>query len=268
MRSRLYNSRRLGCPAIWDPNPAGFFVALTHADVDHPLRLVLLFAVPIVACWLITRQPLVVLEFGLLYAGVVLFSNIWNFPGAAHHHGVLFLSFVASACTARMRQSASISLVWGAFLVLNAFSGVLTLASELKPFSEGHNVATWIEQNGLANAFLIGSRDAQTSTIAGYLGRRIYYLECECQGSFVVWNDKRRNVLSPKEFGQRLRKGVALAGSHEAILIRYRPVSEQDQASRAPDMYLTPLKSFTSASTDENFWIYRVRFPPVGFNNW
>jgi hypothetical protein len=247
-------------PQFWNPNPAGFFVALTHADITHPLSLSFMFAVPIAACWPITRQPLAVLEFGLLYAGVVLFANIWNFPGSANHHGVVFLGLIAAAWRAQARQTVAVSWAWKAFLILNAFGGVLTLASELRPFSEGYNVATWIEQNGLANAFLIGSRDAQASTIAGYLGQQIYYLECECEGSFIVWNDKRHSLLTPEEFGRRLSEGVALAASRKAILIRYRPLSEQELASSSPDVHLVLLKSFTNASTDENFWIYRVSF--------
>jgi hypothetical protein len=76
--------------------------------------------------------------------------------------------------------------VLGSLLIVNACGGVLTLASELRPFSEGYNAAAWIQQSKLADSFLIGSNDAQVSTVAGYLGRPIYYLECECQGSFIV----------------------------------------------------------------------------------
>jgi hypothetical protein len=249
-------------PQFWNPNPAGYFVTLTHAGIEHPVRLGLIFAVPIAACWLIARQPLVVLEFSLVYLGIVLFSNIWDVLGVAHQHGVVFLALIASAWAARLRDSpiALSSWLWAALLIVNACGGVLTLVSELRPFSEGYNTATWIKQNGLANDFLIGSRDAQVSTVAGYLGRPIYYLECECQGSFVVWNDKRESWLSGEEFGHRLAKAVALAGSHDAILIRcYGPVTEQDLAQSAPNLSVSLLKSFTDASTDENFWIYRVK---------
>jgi len=170
------------------------------------------------------------------------------------------LALIAAGWTARLRGSRAISSSWvlGALLVINACAGVLTLASELKPFSQGYNAAAWIKQNDLADAFLIGSRDAQVSSVAGYLGRPIYYLECECRGSFVVWNDKRQSLLTPAEFGSRLTKAVALAGQHDAILIRYRPVTDEDLTSGAPTLSLALLQSFTDAATDENFWIYRV----------
>jgi hypothetical protein len=246
-------------PQFWNSTPIADFVALTHADTDHPVRLALVFAVPIAACWLIARDPLLVLEFTLMYLGIVLFANIWDFAGSARHHGVVFLALIASAWTARLRHSPAVwsSRVLGALLIVNACGGVLTLASELRPFSEGYNAAAWIKQNNLADAFLIGSHDAQTSTVAGYLGRPIYYLDCECPGGFIVWNNKRQGGRSPEEFGRRLTKAVVLAGQHDAILIRNRPVTVEDLTS-APNLSVALLKSFTDASTDENFWIYRV----------
>ena len=68
-------------PQFWNSNPTVDFVALTQADTDHPVRLVLLFAVPIAACWLIARDPLLFLEFTLVYLGIVLFANSGTFAG-------------------------------------------------------------------------------------------------------------------------------------------------------------------------------------------
>jgi hypothetical protein len=249
-------------PQFWSLNPSDFFVALLHIDTLHPARLALVFAVPIVACWLITRDLMLVLEFTLVYLGIVLFLNIWGYPGAARHHGVIFLAFIASAWAARLRHSAALLPSWvlGSLLIVNACGGVLTFASELRPFSEGYNTAAWIRQSDLADTFLIGSNDAQVSTVAGYLGRPIYYLECECQGSFIVWNTKRQSPLSPEEFGRRLTKAVTLAGKREIILIRDQPIAVLDLTPSAPNLSVKLLKSFANAVTDENFWIYQVKY--------
>jgi hypothetical protein len=246
-------------PQFWGLNPSDFFVGLLHIDSLHPARLALVFAVPIILCWLITRDLMLVLEFALIYLGIVLFANIWGYPLDARHHGVIFLAFIAAAWVARRRQSDPRWSAWvlGLVLIINACGGVLTLASELTLFSEGYNAAAWIQQSKLADSFLIGSNDAQVSTVAGYLGRSIYYLECECQGSFIVWNTKRQSPLSPEEFGHRLTKAVALAGTRDAILICDAPIDVLDTA-RAPNLSLQLLKSFANAVTDENFWIYRV----------
>ena len=68
-----------------------------------------MFALPIAACWLITRDLLRVLEFTLVYLGILLFANIWNYPGYARHHGVVFLALIAAGWTARLRGSRAIS---------------------------------------------------------------------------------------------------------------------------------------------------------------
>ena len=148
-----------------------------------------MFAAPVAACWLVTRNWLLVLEFSLVYLGIVLFENIWNFPGRATHHGVVFLAFVAAVWSAWARRPSAIWSHWlfGAILLVNACGGVLSLASELRPFSESYETAAWIKQNNLADAFLIGSHDAQVSSVAGYLGRPIN-VECECFRPFGIWD--------------------------------------------------------------------------------
>ena len=250
-------------PKFWNSNSTDDLVALTHADTDHPVRLALLFAAPIIICWLITRDLLRVLEFALVYLGIVLFANLfWIVPLGARIRGIVFLALIGSAWSARSRHSPTISsfCLLAALLIVNACGGVLTLASELRPFSEGYNAAAWIKGNDLADTFLIGSRDAQTSTVAGYLGRPIYYLECECEGTFIPWNRNRQSLLSPQEFRDRLTRAIALAPQHNATLICYQPIIIDDLTSNEPNLDITLLKSFTDAqSTNENFWIYRVR---------
>ena len=250
-------------PKFWNSNSTEDLVALTHADTDHPVRLALLFAAPIIICWLITRDPLRVLEFALVYLGIVLFVTLfWAVPLAARIRGIIFLALIGSAWSARSRHSPTISsfCLLAALLIVNACGGVLTLASELRPFSDGYNVAAWIKGNNLADTFLIGSRDAQTSTVAGYLRRPIYYLECECEGTFIAWNRNRQSLLAPQEFRDRLTRAVALAPQHNATLICFQPIIIDDLTSSEPNLDITLLKSFTDAqSTSENFWIYRVR---------
>jgi hypothetical protein len=251
-------------PDFWGASATPQIVALTHADTGHPIRLILMFAAPIAACWLVTRNWLLVLEFSLAYLGIVLFENIWNFPGRATHHGVVFLAFVAAVWSAWARRPSAIGSHWlfGAILLVNACGGVLSLASELRPFSESYEAAAWIKQNNLADAFLIGSHDAQVSSVVGYLGRPIYYLECECFRPFAIWDETRHGKLTDDEFAGRLAKAVTLARQRDPILIRSRPVTVGDLSSVAPHLSATLLKSFTNASTDENFGIYRMSVHP------
>ena len=244
-------------PHFWNPNPLADVVALTSADTDHPLRLALIYLAPVALCWLIVRQPLRVLEFTLAYAGIVGFAAIWDFVGASRHHGIVFLALIVAAWMGGARSPGRTS-AWAlrAVLLVSAVAGVLTLASELRPFSQSRNAARWLAQNDLAHAFLIASRDAQASSVAGYLGRPLYYLECECFGTFILWNGARVSPLTAEQFRDRLMGALARAGGPEAILIRNRPIMPDELSNVDPPVVL--LQSFPDAETDEVYWIYRV----------
>jgi len=44
----------------------------------------------------------------------------------------------------------------------------------------------------------MGSPDWAASSVAGYLQRPINYLDCECFGTHVVWNEQRAQISSKK----------------------------------------------------------------------
>lgn len=245
-------------PGFWNATPTSDFLALIPFGAVRIVALATVYAAPLAASWLVTRDPRLVLEFGLVYAGIVLFENMWNFPGGARHHGIVFVAFVAAAWSARVWRKPTLvgSVTLGLILAVNAAGGLLSLASELRPFSEGREAAAWIEENVAADAFFIGSRDAQALSVAGYLGRPFYYLGCECDFPRETVNYKP--LLSDEEFGQRLTNAAGLAGARQIILVRDRPLASDVIAADAPELSATLLASFTNAMIDENFWIYRI----------
>jgi hypothetical protein len=243
-------------PFIWNPNPAHQVLALIHADADHPARLAALLSIPVLLCAILTRCIYRVLEFTLVYSGFLLFAVLWHFPGDARHHGIVFLALIACVWMARSRASSGPSWLLSSVLAVNALGGVLMLGSEFTTFSQSRNTAAWLERSGLAQMPLIGSRDAQVSSVAGYLGRPVYYLECECIGTFIVWNAARQSPLSAEQFRERLIRALDRTGQREAVLIRNAPLEADSQLP--PDISVKLLQSFTGATTDENYWIYRA----------
>ncbi len=243
---------------FWNLNATDSILALTAADADHPLRLIAVLAVPPAACWLVTRQWLRLAEFSATYVGILLFADIWNFVGAARHHGIVFLAFVAAAWMAWPQRPPVRTQTWilRVLLLISAVGGLMSLNSELRPFSQSRNAAAWIAHNSPAEAFLIGSRDAQISAVAGYLGRRVYYLECECLAQQVVWNKKRKSVLSAPDIERRLSRALPLAGDRPIILILYKPMAPD--AVVPAGYHITPLKSFIGSETGEDYWVYRI----------
>lgn len=258
-------------PQFWNPNPIDTVMAFARTDTDHPLRMALVFAAPLLVCWLLTRDRLRFFEFALPYLGILLFADIWDYPGRSRHQGIIFLMLIACAWRVRaqnpaMRRAPALLKI---LLAVSAFGGIMTLVSELKPFSHSRDAATWIERNNLADAFLIGSRDAQVSSVSGYLNRPFYYLECECVGTYIVWNGKRVSSLTSAQFGRRLAQAVDQANGREIVLVRSEPIILGDLAGNpgdlasAPGIKVTLLQFFVGAEVNEDYWIYRVgKRPP------
>src|SRR5262249_16783985 len=228
-------------PALLESQSIPGLHCASQADVHNPVRLTLPLIPPLAPCWMLMRAALAAFGFAIFYVGVLLFSNIWNFPGYSRHHGIVFLAFVASVWAARAERPSTRSSIFAfrALLLISAVGGVLTLTSELIPFSQGRNVAEWLRMNGRSDAFLIGSRDAQVSTVAGYLGRHMYFLECECPGTYVVYNSQKQWLLSSPERARRLLRAMDSPERSDAIVILNVP--------------------FVGAETDESYWIYQVK---------
>ena len=218
-------------------------------------------ALPILACFIIVRDALRTAEFALTYFGVLLFVQLWQFPGGPRHYGILFVAFVGTVWMWRSTlppRRAAPSL-WVALLVINAVGGLTTLAWEFRPCSQSRNAATWIETMHLEDKFLMGSPDWAASSVAGYLQRPLYYLDCECFGTHVVWNEERADFLGRDEMVGRAIKAMTAERKSEGYLIvnyDYR----LGRQTTAPDFAFEPIKRFPEAFVaDERYVIYRVR---------
>ncbi len=188
------------------------------------------------------------------FIGALIFSYVWQI-GNSRHSGVLFLAVVGAAWLLRARQNGRAPRWWITLLVVNALGGLITLQSELRPFSEARATAQWLAQNGLDRAFLMAADDPQVS-IAGYLDRPIYDLGCQCSRRFIEWTAQRQADLTPATIEQRIIR--ALDRSSDAgdnILILTTPFAP----SAAAPFTAPLLQAFTGAALDhETFYVYRV----------
>ncbi len=244
-------------PTFWNPVPV-HALARVLGLADPPGRVATILAAALVACWAIIRDRRVMAELAMGYVGVLLFTYVWHFRGYARHHGIVLLMLVAAVWLTRVRDARVPRRgLWWAILGVNVIAGLTTLSSEFRPFSEGRNVAAWIEQHGLADAFLVGSPDVATATVAAYLQRPIYYLESESRGRLIEENTRRQVDLGPVEIGRRVVR--ALAGRDDAILILNHELAPETAASTAPDLSFTPARAFTRAIVPrERYFVYRV----------
>jgi hypothetical protein len=200
-------------------------------------------------------------EFAAIYLGVLLFTLVWSFPGGPRHFGFLFVALIGTVWMWRstVLPAKPVATLWLVLLMLNAIGGLTTLSAGLRPFSQSRNAATWLERHHFDDALLIGVRDATTSPIAGYLRRPLYYLECECFGTYVEWSTRWKATLDLNDIVTRVARGMTAEHKDHAILISSRGLELQRQTVD-PDLVFTPIQRFPSAIVgDETYVIYAVR---------
>jgi len=241
-------------------DPADQLSLLLLGGGYQPVLTAAVLIFPILACWTIVRDRLRTAEFATTYLGVLLFAQLWNFEGAPNQQGTLFVALIGTVWMwrANIAPARRVAWLWIALLAINAVGGVTTLASELRPYSQSHNAANWLQRNGLDQALLIGARDATTSPIAGYLRRPLYYVNCECLGTYVEWSTRRKPMLDLDNIVARVAHGMEAENKSKAILILSLPLALDKQTVRR-DLNFEPIKRFPSAIVpDETYVIYRV----------
>jgi hypothetical protein len=140
-----------------------------------------------------------------------------------------------------------------AILTVQLAAGLLAAGLSLFfPFSAGRETAGYIKDHGLDRLPLAGDEDDAASVISGYLGRPLFYLCAGRWGTFVIWDQHRKNLEVPeavqraREFSARRREDVLLVLNREL---------------KMPGAGIAPVRQFTrSIVPAEKFYLYRVKY--------
>jgi hypothetical protein len=185
--------------------------------------------------------------------------------GSMRHHGFLFILFIVSAWVsyycpdakrlrivnrvssiARKYIDIPLALILMAHLVGGA---VAARMDYIYTFSQGKAVARYIKESRMEDMTMIGEMDYAVSTIAGYLGNRIYYVRGDRLGSFVIWDKARTANVTPENV---LQKAKELADQNPLIILN-SPLNE-DLLSRYA---VTEISRFENAVVgDEVYYLY------------
>jgi hypothetical protein len=92
----------------------------------------------------------------------------------------------------------------------------------------------------------------------------MYFLECSCTDTFLFYH-KRRDAYDRSQMSERLVRAVGELAARPILFIDAHPLTEPELADlRASNVAVSQLAAFDQASTDENFYVYRVsRTTPV-----
>jgi hypothetical protein len=123
----------------------------------------------------------------------------------------------------------------------------------LVPYSAGRETANYIKSHGLEEMFIVGSRDINMATIAGYLNRQLYYPEKQAMGSFTRFNSQRKDVETDTVL-QQVSQIVRQKNSDIMLILNYR--LEQSRH----DLIISPIAFFKkSVIGSEKYYLYKVK---------
>jgi hypothetical protein len=65
------------------------------------------------------------------------------------------------------------------------------------PFSNAADAASWFRSHHLTNAAIVGCPDFAASAVAGELNRPISYPQGDRNGTYILWDHRRLNLIAP-----------------------------------------------------------------------
>lgn len=248
---------------IW----SGYIAVLVPSDrggAELGLLVVASLAMVVVFSTAFRRAP-IVLVFYLVTTTIIIAFIYVKFLGGPRHYGHLYIVLVASWWLAQTADAAEIgaavpaqvqrraSALFTFLLALQSAAGIVAFARDMVvPMSAGRAAAAYIRAQGLDQLPMVGTSDHVMATLAGYLGRRIYYPETGGMGSFVLFTADRRKV----DDALALEQTAQFAAAHDGTVLLI--LNRELKASRS-GLHITPVGQFTDRlMSDELFYLYRA----------
>jgi hypothetical protein len=231
--------------------------------------LLLAFGLLFLSIALLARQPIPLFLYSLGTFSIVFFSYD-KFTRQPRHYGHIFILFIACLWLAAYYQEIRFSFLdrffypilrplhqrqkhlLVALLCTQVIANVFAVGMDLiYPFSASQEVANFIRKQGLENALIVGSSDAPTASVAGYLNRRIYYPESDRLGSFILWQGRER--VRPSVMLSKVSQ--LLNGNQKEALL----VLSYELKANHPDLTIGRLfDSQRSIALNETYHLYTV----------
>jgi hypothetical protein len=240
----------------------------TNIIPSRPIVAALSVPVLCVSVLFFLRKPVVLFLYVAGIGELMLFKHL-KYAGDLRHDGHCLILFLACAWLAydfpdeRLLPSADgIAAkfepykrgLFNGLLVIQVIAALIASAVALRvPFSEAKNTADYLRANHLDRMFIMGDYDAPLATMAGYLGRDIYYPRANRMGTYVIWDTKRAGTL--KKPMLELGREKAAERREDVLVILNHPSPIEDPS--APE-----ITSFTGSITGEDYYIYRVPYEP------
>ncbi|MCH8902720.1 MAG: hypothetical protein IIA45_02240 [Bacteroidetes bacterium] len=231
------------------------------------------------------RLALILFLFGTVTM-FILIAFIWH--GQLRHHGQIFMLFIISMwLTAHMTPKVESEKVTPGNILSNlsgvifkyrlkfllvlfsihVFAGLYAYRIDLKhPFSQAEQTGKFLSDEKYKDLILVGSNDYAAQAVTAYIDKQIYYPESRRFGTFVIWNQERKEGPGP---GIVLNDAFALMQENQKnvmLVMNYMPFESNpmkigDIRKATDNISINFIAAFQEAIViDESFYLFHVYF--------
>lgn len=234
---------------------------IAGSEIGKILALILTLIIVTITLWLLSSHFLSAFIYGGSTLSIVLF-NYSALDPELRHHGHLFILLIVGlwlinsdqrVSNSPNQQQTSVRLRWrnrwlSFFLCLQLVAGIHIYSMDLlRPFSVMKSAADYLQSHGLQDQFILGYRYRQTSVLAGYLDRKIFYPESQQTASF--WSIREREIRSEKKL-LSIVQAVRQQNNTDIVLVLTQPID------LPPEANIVELKRFQGAIEDSENAVY------------
>jgi hypothetical protein len=230
-----------------------------------PLPAALLPVLAVGAALPLARRPAAFALFASATAGLLTLFYV-KYHGFSWHYGHWLLALVLAAWIAPGASGRPLA-AWArraaragalALLVLQLPVTLVAAGREVaRPFSCGLAAARYIERTGLADRLIVGEQADAVSTVAGYLGRPVYYPRERRFRLVPTWDASWRAASHPEAVVANALRLAPPAGG-QVLLVLNEPLGR----NRRRNLGLVERARFTGAIVnDEDFFLYEAAPP-------
>jgi len=186
-------------------------------DPSAPVGALVAVILGVAAVAVSARRPAALVVLVLCFSGVLGFMYVKVAQWGMRHQGHMFIAFLmgdwlsrqGAPWPARWRELTTrvcdkwANVLLGSLLAVQAATGLWAVERDVQyPFSAGRQTAQYIQQNFPADVPIVGDMDAAASTVAGYLGRSVYYVSGHRDGTYIIWDKKRKDEQVDQDGGK------------------------------------------------------------------
>ncbi len=221
----------------------------------------------------VRRSPYALTFLVLSFLFLSVFMNM-KFEGHLRHHGhfsiaLLFALWIAGY---EKRYTAGPVIL---LLLIQLFAGLFACYTDIRhPFSYSKYIAAYIRNNYPADIPVIAAYNDMATPVAGYLQRKIYFLNDGRYANYVIWSEdywNRQNYrFEQDELFRRMDRYIAGRNDQYLLIMNYRSAGDEAKEALEPGTHrevtignrkyrINSAGRFSGAiASDENYYLYEV----------